>query len=154
MFNGGHFLLENTNKSIEWLEACWKVCETNDPKIVTTHRNDKELFDQPGILAILGGLIIGQNYGLLDSTISMVFRNPYRVQKNFQEHFAPLNKSKSSAARSLICEKWKPHCLVHPQESMNSYPDTVKQGDFIVHFVGNTKHLMEEWKDSFRFYTS
>ena len=48
VFNGGHFLLKNTNKSIEWLEACWKVCETNDPKIVTTHRNDKELLTNQG----------------------------------------------------------------------------------------------------------
>ncbi|MFS6818059.1 hypothetical protein AAF134_01395 [Synechococcus lacustris Tous-12m] len=54
VFNGGHFLLRNCPESIEWLKACWQICHSTDPRFVTTHKDSHHLFDQPGILAVLG----------------------------------------------------------------------------------------------------
>ena len=156
VFNGGHFLLKNSAQSIEWLKSCWEVCETSDHRIVTTHKNDKQLFDQPGILAVLGGANPLDQNTWADgfNRINGYPGNPYRTHKDFQQHYAPTKESNCEAARSLICDRWRPHCFVHPQKSMNSYPDDVDANDFIVHFVGNTKHLMQEWRENFKFYAS
>lgn len=154
IFNGGHFLLRYSPASIQWLKACWQICETTDSRFVTTHKDEWHLYDQPGILAILGGAQPEQPSSWADAfnAVNGYPGNSLRVHKNFQDVYAPTTASRCAAARSLICDKWRPHCLIRPQSAMNSYPWTVKDGDFIVHFVGNTKHLMQEWRDRFRFY--
>lgn len=154
VFNGGHFLLKNCTESIEWLECCWQICETSDPNFVTTHKDEVHLFDQPGIIAALAGADPADpsTWAPAFNAINGYPGNPLRKHHDFQERFAPINEDNCETARSLICERWRPYCLVRPQNSMNSYPWALGDKDFIVHFVGNTKHLMQEWRHRFSFY--
>lgn len=156
IFNGGHFLLRNCAKSVQWLRECWAICETRDPRFHTTHKDARHLFDQPGILAVLGGANPNDPSTWAEgfNAINGFPGNPYRVHKQFQSEYAPLNESKAAAARTLICERWRPFCLVHPQYAMNSYPWSLVGNDFIVHFVGSSKGYMAQWKNKFIFYPS
>lgn len=156
IFNGGHFLLRNCPESIEWLKACWQICHSTDPRFVTTHKDSHHLFDQPGILAVLGGADPQNPSSWAEgfNAVNGYPGNPLRHHHNFQEAYAPTNASRCDAARSLICNRWRSHCKIHPQRAMNSYPWFMGPNDFIVHFVGNTKHLMTEWRDRFCFYPS
>ncbi len=156
VFNGGHFLLKNHPKSISWLEDCWKICETTDDRFLTTHKDETHLFDQPGILSVLGGANPDDSATWANgfNAINGFPGNYLRVHKDFQINYSPTNYARSLAARSLICDKWRPFCYVHPQRIMNSYPWDMENDDFIVHFVGNTKHLMTDWRDRFNFYPS
>jgi len=156
IFNGGHFLLRDHPESLAWVQECWRICEIQEPRIVTTHKDDHHLFDQPGILALLGGADPSDPSTWADgfNSVNGFPDNPYRRHKNFQDTYAPSNPSNCEAARSLICDRWRPYCYVHPQRTMNSYPWSMGADDFIVHFVGNTKHLMEEWHARFNFYPS
>lgn len=154
IFNGGHFILRSESKSIEFLKECWQVCEIADDRICTTHKDKIHLYDQPAILAILGGADPKNSKTWADgfNAVNGFPENPYRLHKNFQEMYAPSNPLNCESARSLICEKWRQFCFIHPQRSMNSYPWFMGPKDFIVHFVGNTKHLMTDWRESFKFY--
>lgn len=156
IFNGGHFLLRNSRISLAWLESCWKICYCQDPRFVTTHRDDNHLFDQPGVLALLGGANPDDPSTWADgfNAVNGYPGNPLRLHKEFQSIYAPLSVKSAANALSLVCPKWRPFCKIHPQSAMNSYPWTLEEGDFIVHFVGNTKHLMDEWRNSFLFYPS
>lgn len=154
IFNGGHILIRNDPMSIQFLEECWQVCNISDNRIVTTHKDADQLFDQPAILAVLGGANPKEPSTWADgfNAINGFPENPYRKIKNFQDHYAPSNPFNCNAARSLICDRWRPYCFVHPQRTMNSYPWFMSEKDFIVHFVGNSKHLMTEWRENFAFY--
>ncbi len=156
VFNGGHFLLRSNSVSLDWLRSCWKVCETQDPRFVTTHKDDRHLFDQPGILAVLGGADPDNPLTWADgfNAINGFPGNPLRRHQDFQQRYAPLTSPQAEASRALICERWRNHCKVYPQSTMNSYPWTLEESDFIVHFVGSTKHLMHEWRERFCFYPS
>ena len=154
IFNGGHFLLKNNDLSIKWLEDCWQICETKDDHFITTHKDQFHLFDQPGILAVLGGAKPKEpnTWASGFNAINGFPGNNLRAHKNFKEFFSPMDPHNCEAARSLICQEWRPHCIVHPQRAMNSYPWHMNWDDFIIHFVGNTKHLMQEWHGKFNFY--
>jgi hypothetical protein len=154
IFNGGHFLLKNSSASISWLESCWQVCYTKDPAFVTTHKDSEHLFDQPGILAILGGADPDnrETWARGFNAVNGFPGNPLRQHQDFQNHYAPTTQNRCSAAHALICNRWRPHCLIRPQHSMNSYPWALSGDDFIIHFVGDTKHLMHEWRSRFQFY--
>ena len=154
IFNGGHFILRNQHESLEFLNNCWKVCEIADERIVTTHKDASHLYDQPGILAILGGADPDDPTTWADgfNAVNGFPENPYRMIRDFQAHYAPSNPNNCEAARSLICTRWRPHCFIHAQRAMNSYPWFMGPDDFIVHFVGNTKHLMTEWHEHFELY--
>ena len=156
IFNGGHFILRRQQESIDFLMECWKVCNISDERIVTTHKDDIHLYDQPGILSVLGGANPDDPSTWADgfNSVNGFAENPYRFHKNFQADYAPTSPEKCELARSLICEKWRPHCYVYPQRVMNSYPWFMGPDDFIVHFVGNTKHLMTDWREHFTFYPS
>ena len=156
IFNGGHILLRSHPKSIEFLQECWKVCEINDHRIVTTHKDEKHLYDQPGILAVLGGADPDDSstWATGFNAVNGFPENPFRIQKDFQQVYAPSDPQNCKAALSLICDKWRQYCYIHPQRVMNSYPWFMGAEDFIVHFVGNTKHLMTDWREHFQFYPS
>ena len=156
IFNGGHFILRSHHKSIEFLQECWQVCEIADNRFMTTHKDSIHLYDQPAILAILGGADPKNPMTWADgfNAVNGFPENPYRCHKDFQSAYAPSNPLNCSSALSLICDRWRKYCFIHPQRSMNSYPWYMDQNDFIVHFVGNTKHLMTDWREFFQFYPS
>ena len=155
IFNGGHIILRNDPKAIEWLKDCWKVCYTNTSNFNTTHKNDTHLFDQPGILSVLGGCDPDDQSTWLTgfNAVNGFQENPSRKILNFQQSYAPITMELCKNSESLICNKWKKYCKIWPQHSMNSYPWDFSNNDFIVHFVGNTKHLMFEWYDQFRVFS-
>ena len=154
IFNGGHILLRCDQVSLDFLGSCWQICKTSDKRFYTTHKDDSHIFDQPAILAVLGGASPQHSDTWADgfNAVNGFPENPYRKHLDFQAKYSPSLPENCSAARSIICNQWRPHCFIHPQRAMNSYPWFMRPDDFIVHFVGNTKHLIGEWHEHFRFY--
>jgi len=153
IFNGGHFLLRNSPDAINFLEHVLDICETDDPRIVTTHRDSRHLFDQPAILSLLGGADPHNKSTWADAfnSVNGYPGNPFRHHKAFLIDYAPLTADSCERAKSLICDRWRPFCNVLPQSTMNSYPPNIGMDDFIVHFVGNTKDYMHTMQHLFEF---
>ena len=106
--------------------------------------------DGPAAIALLGGAdplnpatwVAGFN------AINGCPANPSRRLRDFQNTHHPLDKERAQRAHGAISDRWRPYCQVWPQGRLNAYPWSLQDGDFILHFVGESKNsLMNHYRD-------
>lgn len=147
--NAGHLLFKNSNWTLNFIEEWNKFRQpflmdvylkfSEVTTHFTTYNNNMYFADQPPVNLILGGATSDKMEEWFDifNSINLYEGNKY---KKYTSDYSPINDDNLERTVSLICDKHRNHVKIVKQSEMNSYPDTVKKGDFIVHFVG-TKNV-------------
>ena len=143
VINTGHLLLRRHHEAVAFLEAWWQIHRAPGVQLPTSHLEEGALMDGPAAIALLGGAEPGDPSTWLAAfnRINGCPGNPARHLRSFQSTHHPLDNTRARRAHAAIADRWRPFCHVWPQGRLNAYPWSVQPGDFILHFVGDSKHL-------------
>lgn len=144
VINTGHLLLRRDSEAVAFLEAWWQIHRApTGVQLPTSHMEEGALMDGPAAIALLGGADPGDPSTWLAAfnRINGCPGNPARRLRSFQSTHHPLDSTRARRAHAAISDRWRPFCHVWPQGRLNAYPWSVQPGDFILHFVGDSKHV-------------
>lgn len=153
VFNGGHFLVRNSNWSIQFLQNWLSMRKIIAPNLRTSHKGKQgRLMDQPAMNILLyEGSASVQNLEFSFNSINGYSGNPDRLHKFFQYTHAPTSKVRLRKTNSLISKNLRNNVVVVEQNRLNAYPFKMPgmrldlaRAD-ILHFPGDKKILIESY---------
>ena len=159
VFNGGHFLVKNSEWSRKFLDLWLSYREIIWEDLMTTHQSsDGRLLDQPVLNMLLNKSksLSAANGREAFNAMNGFAGNTERKHKFFSYTHAPTARWRLKLAASLINKDLQTHVQIIKQSWFNSYlPGTLrsgswKRGDRMIHFVGGGKSKMITFMDDAR----
>jgi hypothetical protein len=150
-------LLKRHPQSLDFLDAWWQIHDGADVRLPTSHYDRGCLMDGPAAIALLGGAdpLNPSTWVAGFNAINGCPANHCRRLRDFPNTHHPIDDERAQRAHKAISDRWRPYCHVWPQGRLNAYPWTLKDGDFILHFVGESKNLlMPHYRDLVDHYPS
>ena len=157
IFNGGHFLIKNTEWSRSFMDLWLSFKDHQWENFNTSHQSETgKLSDQPLLNMILKeykNLDISNGLDTFNS-INGFSGNRDRRIKHFWFTHAPTARYRIYAARKLLNKEIRHHTKIVVQSALNSYPNRSpgqrkwRKGDFMIHFVGSAKSQMEDFMNN------
>ena len=157
VFNGGHFLIRNTEWSRSLMDLWLSFKDQKWENFNTSHQSESgKLSDQPLLNMILKeykNLDISNGLDTFNS-INGFSGNRDRRIKHFWFTHAPTARYRIYAARKLLNKEIRHHTKIVMQSAFNSYPNRSpgqrkwRKGDFMIHFVGSAKSQMEDFMNN------